>query len=384
MELLVLIFLLMNKDSFKPTEMNRISPPEIEVMIGEVPVSLTNSDHSFPLRVDGIWCTAADFEACEGILTSSGCCSAQHYEEIIPGTQLQWLLRYIPLIFILGRFFLLRLTKKMPVRIFFDSLVALFSTWLAVEITTGFLKNFVGYPRPNYYALRAYKRLNDGGSDGAANQSFPSSHASYSMGGMAFVALLLLQDWQHLRAPAQKGGPPRLPAGSLLPHLAASFPLAYAVFVAASRVRDHFHFPADVATGMALGLGAALFGLRCGGDSPPLLPCPCARRRCARVTHHGEACARTSDAAALLAISAAARPSWRRQRCAAAAQPLFVAAVPLLLLPSVGAGAVAAEEGAGGAQESVAFCWAEEKAGWQPLAAPNPLRLPPHHHYYCR
>mmetsp|Transcript_31806 Transcript_31806/g.49917 ORF Transcript_31806/g.49917 Transcript_31806/m.49917 type:complete len:370 (-) Transcript_31806:44-1153(-) len=260
---------------------NTVVPPQVDITVGGTTTSIEDPEHYFPLKVDDTWCTATDFEACGGVLSSSGCCADQDFQETVSSTALGWLLIGIPLIFVFLRYFALRTMTKAPVTRFFDSLVALMATWFIVGIVTSLVKNYVGYPRPNYYALLAYADLHDNaGARAAANRSFPSGHSSESMGGMAFLALTLLVDLRVLGlagrglvapAPAPgagaKAGPPVVdrgvvqPCSALAAYALALAPFGVAIFVGASRVRDYFHFPADVLAGLAVGLAAAAFGV---------------------------------------------------------------------------------------------------------------------------
>ena len=120
-------------------------------------------------------------------------------------------------------------------------------------------KNYCGYFRPNYFegcgwnatahaCTRAYIE---------GRHSFPSGHSSSSATGATVLSLYLL------RRLAQQ---PRV-AQSWLRRAAARLlvpaPGAVAVWVAATRVHDNWHSPADVCAGSALGAvsGALVFKL---------------------------------------------------------------------------------------------------------------------------
>lgn len=137
--------------------------------------------------------------------------------------------------------------------------------------TTEVLKLYVGYLRPIFYALcepsADYSECTAEGNSG--RKSFPSGHAS-----TAFCGLSLLTFYIHERfgvpsrsvkivqtaggsfAVEYTNGPPR--KARIISVLALA-PMALAAFVAASRLADNKHFPADVVAGAVLGTTISVF-----------------------------------------------------------------------------------------------------------------------------
>ena len=138
------------------------------------------------------------------------------------------------------------------------------SAGLSALITT-FTKRFVGRLRPNFYDMCGFnvqsmaceasdERITE------ARKSFPSTHATLSFCGMTIVALLLLrrlvQREMSRRMNAIEGTTGSFVATAIC---FASLPLALAVFVASSRVRDNWHHPSDVLAGSIIGFACASF-----------------------------------------------------------------------------------------------------------------------------
>lgn len=138
-------------------------------------------------------------------------------------------------------------------------------------LTTEVLKIYVGYLRPIFYALcepsQDYSECMANGDSG--RKSFPSGHASTS-----FCGLSLLTFYIHKRfgVPSQPTVIAQAPDGRFIvqykngmPHKArlvsvlSLAPIALAAFVAASRVVDNKHFPADVVGGAVLGTVLSVF-----------------------------------------------------------------------------------------------------------------------------
>ncbi|GJE98080.1 lipid phosphate phosphatase [Phanerochaete sordida] len=125
------------------------------------------------------------------------------------------------------------------------------------EIITEFLKNRVGRLRPDF--LTRCKWSNDlKACTGKANdimegrRSFPSGHSSTAFAGMAFLSLFLaglMYTWTFGQsAPARNLLSTRL--GRICVTLA---PVAYATWVAVSRLEDYRHHKEDVIVGSLLG-----------------------------------------------------------------------------------------------------------------------------------
>lgn len=155
------------------------------------------------------------------------------------------------------------------------ALLALAQALLLCQATTNCIKISVGKPRPNFFALCDYKgyalalaaqnftEYNAATVAGAlgdsayctgtaahiidAQSSFPSGHASLSAAGMLFTVLYL----RHLAAL-----PPRR-FFTALAMLVAVLPIALAIGVSVTRVRDRWHDPIDVLFGSLIGAATA-------------------------------------------------------------------------------------------------------------------------------
>ena len=119
--------------------------------------------------------------------------------------------------------------------------VALGEALALAEAVTMILKAAAGRPRPIYYALIA-----EGSSE--ARRSFPSGHSSCAAAGLGFAALAL-------------GSAPRAHGRAVGLALALA-PSLLALWVGVTRIQDHWHWPTDVAAGLAIGSGAAAASFR--------------------------------------------------------------------------------------------------------------------------
>ena len=122
-------------------------------------------------------------------------------------------------------------------------------------LITDSLKVYCAMPRPNFYDLCGFDddtllcATDDAHALDEARRSFPSGHASLSFCGMSTVALFLLG----------KVGLYRCARSRLLGLLLVGPPLGLAFFIAASRVHDEWHHPADVVAGACIGTCCAVF-----------------------------------------------------------------------------------------------------------------------------
>ena len=152
------------------------------------------------------------------------------------------------------------------------------------DCLTFMFKAYVAMPRPNFYqdcqpSSTMEYCTNDSHLLGIPyhSGSFPSGHASTSFCGMTLLALYIhhrfgmrskrvyVQQDSRLASYSIKNGPVftacYIPDSSLLlarlASLVALVPIFVALWIAASRVRDNKHFPADVLAGALIGSGLA-------------------------------------------------------------------------------------------------------------------------------
>jgi membrane-associated phospholipid phosphatase len=156
-------------------------------------------------------------------------------------------------------------------------------------LATDVIKHYVGYLRPIFFDLcqpsEDYSECTAAGDNHEVRLSFPSGHASLSMCGLLLFSKLLeqrfgvsspqrtvyqldaatgqiwMQQAASLTSSSLSSSLGLYRMVSLLCHL----PVALALFIAASRVVDNKHFPADVVGGAVLGgsIATLIHGIWC-------------------------------------------------------------------------------------------------------------------------
>jgi diacylglycerol diphosphate phosphatase / phosphatidate phosphatase len=142
------------------------------------------------------------------------------------------------------------------------------------QMTTGLLKMYCGYLRPIFYSIcepdQDYESCTgDTGSSESYRRSFPSGHASTSFCGLTLLTLFIhtrfgVPSLQRKLLSATATTPSSRPSNlDPFKHRSISIvsliPMGIALFIAASRVVDNKHFPADVVAGSVLGASIANF-----------------------------------------------------------------------------------------------------------------------------
>jgi|EP00979_Chaetoceros_neogracilis_P000202 membrane-associated phospholipid phosphatase len=129
------------------------------------------------------------------------------------------------------------------------------------EFITSFVKLYAGYFRPNFYNYCQFS-----GEDMACSsdrldprKSFPSGHASMSFCSMTLLTLFFFGKIGLHRKVGESGDQASLMKKRFLSALSGC-PMFFAVFIAASRVHDDMHHPADVVGGALIGIACANFG----------------------------------------------------------------------------------------------------------------------------
>jgi diacylglycerol diphosphate phosphatase / phosphatidate phosphatase len=140
-------------------------------------------------------------------------------------------------------------------------------------VATESVKLYAGYLRPIFYHVcepEADYQSCASGSANSARKSFPSGHASQSFCGLTLLALFLharfgLGSIREIRPVVGLDPVHYIVAYKKRPSLyrmisvLSLLPMALALFIAASRVHDNKHFPADVVGGAVLGGSIAVF-----------------------------------------------------------------------------------------------------------------------------
>jgi len=122
------------------------------------------------------------------------------------------------------------------------------------DIISALIKLYVGRLRPNFYNMCEFntESLQCEGDDEyntEARKSFPSGHSTMAFSAYTVIILFLLGKAQTVKKPYKKK----------VLSIFAAFPITYAFFVAASRVRDNWHHPSDVIAGSCIGFLCAFF-----------------------------------------------------------------------------------------------------------------------------
>lgn len=142
-------------------------------------------------------------------------------------------------------------------------------------LATDAIKTYAGYLRPIFYDQCVpddeYQTCLGGEDVEDARKSFPSGHASISFCGLGLLSFYLErrfgashfrngggEDTQHVK---------RLAVARILSVLSKT-PLLLAGYIAASRIVDNKHHPADVVGGATLGLSVSLWIHNIWYDSP--------------------------------------------------------------------------------------------------------------------
>ena len=133
----------------------------------------------------------------------------------------------------------------------FRILTAFFVGLGATTFFTDFIKLYVGRLRPNFYNFCGFDESTlectaDDSDQHESRMSFPSGHSSLSMNGMAFVALFVMYKLKQ----GKFSNSPQFGMGLI--------PVSVALWVAASRLVDHWHHPSDVIAGSLIGGISAL------------------------------------------------------------------------------------------------------------------------------
>jgi membrane-associated phospholipid phosphatase len=139
------------------------------------------------------------------------------------------------------------------------------------NILTNTIKIYVGYLRPIFYDVcdpnDTYEYCTSGNDD-AARVSFPSGHSSLAFCGLGLLSFYLermfgtskLQEWRLDPVSGERRlGQTRPVRLERIFSILCGSPFLLAGFIAASRVVDNKHFPADVIGGSVLGMSIAKF-----------------------------------------------------------------------------------------------------------------------------
>ena len=128
------------------------------------------------------------------------------------------------------------------------------------QLLTTALKLYVGRLRPNFYQkcefdISSLECESDSGEE-ESRKSFPSGHASQAFVGMMMLTLGFLgKAWSFRKREAGY----KYHCIRRFMSILSLFPIAFAIFVAASRIVDKWHHPSDVIAGALIGAYSAIF-----------------------------------------------------------------------------------------------------------------------------
>ena len=156
-------------------------------------------------------------------------------------------------------------------------ILGLFGACSVTFCVTNVLKVAVGRPRPDFVA-RCWPDGQVSGLPGVpvcegennahivkdGMKSWPSGHSSLTTAGMVYLSLFL---WTRVLFTGAATAQPRTPVARVL---LALLPIAFALYVAVTRVRDGWHFWSDVASGALL--GGSMAWLFYHAVAPPAAP----------------------------------------------------------------------------------------------------------------
>ena len=197
--------------------------------------------------------------------------------ETVPYSMLILLSGVLPLI--LQVLLSLGARRTCPIHEVHRTLCVYFCAWSLNMIACEFVKNYVGYLRPLFFQ---YCEPNEdytaclNGDENSLRKSFPSGHSSTAFCGMTLLALYIhnrygVHSKRRYRPVQQPKGSAAAVTFELYYENDASMPLArlmsvmalvplfVALWIAASRVRDNKHFPADVVAGALIGSTLAAY-----------------------------------------------------------------------------------------------------------------------------
>lgn len=177
-------------------------------------------------------------------------------EETVGGWALIGFTAFLPISLFLLRFIIALYQGREKKTIIVADAMAIASVFFyssgTTILTTNFLKCYIGYLRPNFYKLCGFdmETLDCTASEADVTQgrmSFPSGHSSLSFFSMTLVAYYVL------------GKLARSKCRKVKMFMTCVFPMGAAAFVAASRVHDNWHHPADVVAGSLIGFACSSF-----------------------------------------------------------------------------------------------------------------------------
>lgn len=268
--------------------------PQTKARLPSIPLA----NISYDVRLEDTWCSAQELNSSSN-MSSAACLQLKadgiKAHETLPGWTIIFIAllpailllsaqhyRLLPSFCLLGRdIFFGRLS---PLR---DGLLGLLLSGGTAALVTNIVKQAVGRPRPNNYALLA---LDNDYYGNQAWRSFPSGHSSSAMSYLCFVSL-----WFNFLLAARGGGggdevsvgistnaataataatDARVsnkeadgetlrisPATNLCAHCLVWLPTLFAIWVALTRVQDHWHHVSDITAGLLIGGFSSYFGL---------------------------------------------------------------------------------------------------------------------------
>lgn len=181
------------------------------------------------------------------------------YELVSVETVPDWLAAILCILFPILLFFTVGFRTGQPGDVHASMCCFLINVGLSWFLTD-MIKIYTGQLRPNFYEMCSFnKQTLECETESAhllkeSRRSFPSGHASLAFSSMTTLTLYLIGKVGIQRHVHSK----RITLCTRVWYLLSFLPLLLAFFVAASRVHDFWHHPADVVAGSAIGIGCAL------------------------------------------------------------------------------------------------------------------------------
>jgi len=255
--------------------------PMVTVYNATSGMSAMNPQYGYPIKLNGFKCSPFDLDISicgDEMLTSSPsqCCEELFDKNSWPDETLSSLDNYLLLTFTTLALMIIRLLlwrfvydskqyssiastadKRFWILAFWDNIVALLAASVFAALLTNYAKQLIGSPRPCYYALQIYSSLYSSRAEleDTSNTSFVSGHAASSATVLGYELVAFLADIQYFRD--------HQPSVVFAVTQLMLVPITLVAWIGYCRIKDCWHFEADVVGGWLIGFGSACFAYVC-------------------------------------------------------------------------------------------------------------------------